>query len=185
MENIDTYLKEFKRSGDNAWFEKIFNLYMPKIFRFLYFRTLDRQAAEDLVSEVFIKVYVNLPHVKLNKATFNAWIYKIAGNTFIDYYRKVKKMKDDIPIDEYNAAIPDTELFIRNSTSLKKEMVFGNPNLLRGLSNLTPLQKDVLFLKFVEDLDYGTIAEITGKRKSTLRGIIFRALSGLKDEIKT
>jgi RNA polymerase sigma-70 factor (ECF subfamily) len=184
MENIDTWIKGFKRSGDSIWFEKIFRNYMPKIYRFFYFKTQDRQVSEELANEVFVKVFINLPRTNLNSRSFSVWIYKIAGNTLIDHYRKVKKIKDDIPFEEQALKISDTDLFIENSSILRTEMGFDNPGLIRGLSKLTPLQKEVLLLKFVEDLDYRSIAGITGKKQSALRGIIFRALSSLKDEMK-
>ena len=57
MKYIEEYLKNYNKSKDMKWFEKIYNLMMPKIYRFYYLKTFSRELSEDLTSEVFIKVY--------------------------------------------------------------------------------------------------------------------------------
>jgi DNA-directed RNA polymerase specialized sigma24 family protein len=60
MDNIDKYLINYRKSGDKVWFEKIYYDFMPKIYNFFYFKTMDKQISEDLASEVFLKAYKNL-----------------------------------------------------------------------------------------------------------------------------
>jgi len=87
MENIADYLKNYKKSKDTKWFEKIYDLMLPKIYRFYYLKTFSRELSEDLTSEVFIRVYSNLGKTDLNERSFMAWIYKIANNLLIDHFR--------------------------------------------------------------------------------------------------
>jgi len=73
---------------------------------------------------------------------------------------------------------------MKSSSLLRKELGFSNISLLNALNKLTGLQRDIILLKFLEDMDYDTIASIFGKRASTIRGIIFRALTKLKEETR-
>lgn len=184
MLNINLYLKNFKRSGDNVWFEKIYLKFLPGIYRFFYLKLFDKQLSEDLASEVFIRVYKNLRKTNLNNKTFQAWIYKIASNLLIDHYRKAPGYAKEISLEETTGDLIENNTLLNNSPILKKELGFGNFKLIEGMAGLTKLQRDVIILKFVEDFDYTTIANILGKRQSTVRGILFRAITKLKNEIK-
>jgi len=184
MTNINSYLKNFKKDGSDIWFEKIYTLFLPRIYRYFYLRLFDRQQAEDLTSEVFIRVYKNLRKANLNEKTFRVWIYRIASNLLIDHFRKNERYGGDEPIEEIDNKLTGSDTLIKNSPLLKKELGFGNIKLMEAMEKLTKLQKDVIVLKFVEDFDYETISKILGRRQLSVRGIVFRALTKLKDEIK-
>ena len=66
---------------------------------------------------------------------------------------------------------------------LKKELGLERPELLSALNSLTGLQKDVIILRFVEDMDYSSIAEIFKKSRGTIRGIVFRAIEKIRKEM--
>ena len=182
MENIEDCLKNYKKSKDTKWFEKIYNLMMPKIYRFYYLKTFSRELSEDLTSEVFIRVYSNLGKTDLNERSFMAWIYKIANNLLVDHFRKNKDRGLQVELEEDSIKMFDEDILMKNSSLLRKELGFSNISLLNALNKLTGLQRDIILLKFLEDMDYDTIASIFGKRASTIRGIIFRALTKLKEE---
>jgi len=184
MIDINLYLKNFKKSGDNIWFEKIYVRFLPRIYRFFYLKLFDRHLSEDLTSEVFIRVYKNLRKVNLNTKTFQAWIYRIASNLLMDHYREKIRHKKEELIDETSDEFIENDMLLKNSPLLKKELGFKNFKLMEAMDKLTKLQKDVIILKFVENFDYWTIANIFGKSQSTIRGILFRAITKLKDEIK-
>jgi len=189
MTDINLYLKNYKKSGDKIWFEKIYRYFIPKIHNYFYYKIFDRQIAEDLAAEVLIKVYKNLQKKEFNEKYFTSWIYKIANNHLIDYYRKIKDEKytlslpDEIEsIEDYN--LIENNLFIKNSSLIKEELGFENHKLIDAMSKLTKLQKDVVTLIFLEGCDFKTVANIYGKKQSTIRGILFRAIHILKNEIK-
>jgi RNA polymerase sigma-70 factor, ECF subfamily len=185
MADINLYLKNFKKSGDNIWFEKIYLEVLPQIYRYFYLKSCDRQLSEDLASEVFLRVYKNLRKTNLNEKTFSAWIYRIAYNLLMDHYRKkaAKGYGTEVPVEELARDLVEENAILKNSSILKKELGFDNLKLLKGIAGLTKLQRDAVILKFVEDFDYATIAEILGKRQSTVRGILFRAINCLKNEV--
>ncbi|MFO7929304.1 MAG: sigma-70 family RNA polymerase sigma factor [Candidatus Humimicrobiaceae bacterium] len=183
MADINLYLRNFYKSGDKKWFEKIYHRFIDKLYRYFLFRVADKQAVEDLTSKVSIKIYKNLKSTNLNEKSFFIWMYKIAKNTLIDYYRKEGNRQEiDFPDIEKNASWEKS--FFNFSPFLRKELSFRDENILESLSKLTVLQKEAVMLKFVEDLDYSTISRILGKKQATVRGIIFRGLSKLREELK-
>jgi RNA polymerase sigma-70 factor (ECF subfamily) len=191
MDNIDKYLINYRKSGNKIWFEKIYYHYLLKIYNFFYFKTMDEQISEDLTSEVFLKVYKNLQDKEFNSKSFNVWIYKIASNQLIDYFRKIKTDRERTFLTDWNeqdniqdSSLLENDFFIKNSMLMKKELGFENHKLVEAMCKLTTLQKNIVIFIFVMDFDYKTIANILGKSQSTIRGILFRAINILKSEIK-
>jgi len=191
MDDINSFLAHYRRTGEKIWFEKIYYFFMPKIYNYFYFRTGDKHLSEDLASEVFLKVYNNLQTKKFNSKSFSVWIYKIAKNQLIDYFRKIKNEQEmtfqtdwqdvDNLLDDN---LLDDSFLINNSVLLKKEFAFEDIKLIEAMKKLTQLQKNVLLLVFVMDFSYETVASIMTKKQSTVRGIVFRAISILKSEIR-
>ena len=191
MDNIDKYLINYRKSSDKIWFEKIYYHYLLKIYNFFYFKTMDEQISEDLTSEVFLKIYKNLQDKEFNSKSFNVWIYKIASNQLIDYFRKTKTDRERTFLTNWqeqdnirDSSLLENDFFIKNSMLIKKELGFENHKLVEAMYKLTTLQKNIVILIFVMDFDYKTIANILGKSQSTIRGILFRAINILKSEIK-
>src|SRR5437016_2574131 len=77
--------------GENQAFAEIYNLCFKKIYRFIYFRVGHKEVAEDLAEEVFIKAYNKISGINEN-SSFEAWLYQIARNRVIDYYREKKQV---------------------------------------------------------------------------------------------
>src|SRR5689334_3625600 len=75
------------KAGDQAALGEIYNLYFKKIFRFVFYRVGHKQAAEDLAEEVFLKAFTKLASVN-EAGALEAWLYQIARNLVIDYYRQ-------------------------------------------------------------------------------------------------
>lgn len=191
MNDIDKYLINYRKSSDKMWFEKIYYHYLLKIYNFFYFKTMDEQISEDLTSEVFLKAYKNLQDKEFNSKSFNTWIYKIASNQLIDYFRKTKTDRERTFLTDWqeqdniqDSSLLENDFFIKNSMLMKKELSFENHKLVEAMCKLTTLQKNIVILIFVMDFDYKTIANILGKSQSTIRGILFRAINILKSEIK-
>lgn len=183
MKNIGNYIRDYIKTGDKKWFTMIYEEVMPGIYRFYYFKTMDIGLSEDLTSEVFIRVYRNLRKTDLNEKSFMVWIYRIANNILIDHFRKNSKNSE--PIDNVldEIYIQDEEVLKRNSSLLRKELGIESEKLISAIENLTELQKDITILRFVENMDYDTIAKIFKKSRGTIRGIVFRAIEGLRKEM--
>ena len=98
---LDLCIGSFKKTGDNLYYEKIYRLFFQKIYRFVLLNISDSHAAEDITVDVFYKVYRYITKVHLNSASFRPWLYKIARNLIIDYYRKEAKHKQSQSLEKY------------------------------------------------------------------------------------
>ena len=137
--------------------------YEPKIFRYINRMTGGKpDKAEDILQEVFIKVYRNLNSFN-QKLKFSSWAYRIARNEIINHYYKEKKHADTISLDDsdelhltskllYDQDIHNTYVVDETAHTLKK-----------ALKELPLKYREILVLRFFEDKDYNEISDILRK----------------------
>ena len=167
-------LLEGAKSGKDAAFAKLYELYFDKIYRFAFFRVSHKEVAEDITEEVFIRAFTSLS--SLDKASsFESWLYQIARNRIIDYYRAKKLL---LPIDDLENTL-EYETNIIDSVNLQ----FDQKIFLKVLRELPEDQQTMIRLKFYEDLSNTEIADLTGKTEGSIRVIQHRALTKLKELI--
>ncbi len=198
---LDSYIKNFKKTDENIYFENIYRFFFPKILRFTVLNVSDIQAAQEIASEVFVKVYRYLRKVNLNAPAFRAWIYKIARNLITDFYRKEARSLKRVSLEQYIeeksiseesidsiGSMTDKSLVFENEEDFLfggfDEENFKNKDFLNKLNSLPELQKQVLLLRFVEDMDYKSIGKVINKDERAARIIKFRAVSKLREIIK-
>jgi RNA polymerase sigma-70 factor (ECF subfamily) len=148
---------------------------------------LNKDKAEDLTSEVFIRVYRNLNKVNLNAITIKIWIYKIARNLIIDYFRSSQNKIKLKSLDEYlekdkEIESPDSALVDKGEITLN-DMCFKNEKLIDALNSLPETQREIIFLRYAEGMDFKSISLILNKREIALRALKFRALENLKSKL--
>jgi RNA polymerase sigma-70 factor, ECF subfamily len=157
-------------AGDEQAFASLYEAYVGPVFRFIYFRTGDRQAAEDLTSQTFLKAWDNLHSCHKRGAPFGRWLFRIARNTVIDHYRG---RRPEARLQAASAAGSHDEALeaVEHHHELQR--------LRRALAQLTAEQRDVLTLKFVEGLSTQETAQALGKRPGAIRALQMRALQAL------
>lgn len=124
-------------SADNNAKEAIYRDYYGKIFAYVRSHINDRTTAEDITSDVFLKVYEKLDSFDEAKASFSTWIYTVARNTLTDHYR-TRHITEEIP--EAFAAPSDIEESVCSSEMLK--------SLAAGLKTLDERERDIIILRF-------------------------------------
>lgn len=161
--------------GDQAAFGELYNLYFKRIYRFIYFRVSHKEVAEDLAEEVFLKAYSKIGLVNQN-SSFEGWLYQIARNSVIDYYREKKHI---VALEEIENTL-EYETNVVDFVNLQEQQkVF-----LKLLRELTMDQQVILKMKFLENLENDEIAEILGKTEGSIRVIQHRAILKLQELIK-
>lgn len=153
-------------------FTDIYRDFSDSIFRFCYFRTSDREQALDLVQESFVRLWNELA---LGKAIENprAFLFAVARNLIIDYYRKAKTLSLD--------ALAEND---ENSYRLPKDMnAFVNAEaryLIEKIQDLDPPFRQVIYLRYVEEMMPKEIAEITGESVNAVSIRITRGMEKLR-----
>ncbi len=152
-------------------FTDIYNEHVDAIFRFCYFKTGDKEIATDLAQDVFIKVFNHLDTL-IEVENKKAFIYTIAKNTIIDFWRKKKSVHEhDLPVGFMHSVASDQQTDTHAYYS----------EFLSFVDRLSPTEKEVIILRYVEDLSSKDMAELLGERENTILVRISRATKKLKD----
>lgn len=167
-------LIEKAKKGENEAFAQLYDRYVEKIYRFIYLKIFHKADSEDLTQQVFLNAFKNIKKYKYKGFPFSSWLYKIALNLVIDYYRQRKE--EEIEISELLFELKD------ESNNFLKQFDFDLEiaKIKQIIKKLPQDQQDVLILKFVNDLDNKEIAEILNKSEGAIRVIQHRALKQLK-----
>ena len=158
-------------------FEQIYNLYIDRIYRFIYFKVGTVQEAEDLTSQTFLKIWQHATEGKLKtKESFQAFAYQVARNTVIDHYRSSQKRRNEV--DLQNA------INISDVTSIEKDIdiKIDLKNLEEKIRQLKNEYQEVIILHYINELSTKEIAKIIDKKKGATRVLLHRALKALKDK---
>ena len=155
-------------------FGALYDKYIEKIYSFVYYKTNHKETAEDIVSLVFLKAVEKLDTFKSNKDTFQAWLYQVARNTVIDYYRTRKQASN---IDDYWSLTDSIDTERDVDVKIKLEQVDGY------LKKLKPLQREIIIMRVWQGMSYREIAEIIGKREASAKMMFSRSIKKLREEM--
>ena len=172
----ETCLVDQARAGDPEAFAKLYDAYVERVTRYIYFRVSEGSDTEDLVSQVFLKAWENLDRYKSGSSPFIAWLYTIARNLVIDHYRTKKNI---LPLEEAIATPSDMEM-----PDEEAQMHFDLEAMRDSLQALSKDQQQVLILKYIAGLPNEEIAKIMGKQEGTVRGLQMRGLQTLAKHMK-
>jgi len=172
LDDINPELISRAKNGDAVVIGALYERFRLSIFRYLYYRLGDQQMAEDLTSEVFLRMIRSLPGLNPKSVSFQAWLFQIARNLAIDHYRKMS-VRDHVQLDE-NAISRDEDI----DTSLEKSLT--SERLRWALSRLNPDQRDVIVLRFVAGMPITQVAQTLHKSEDSVKGLQRRGLSTLR-----
>lgn len=162
------------KQGDKDAFGEIYSLFQKLIFRYIYFSTRNYELAEDLTQNTFFKAWRALPSISISRGSFRAFLFTIARNLIIDWTRRKKELPLET-IENFPSFEDPEEDLIRKET---REIV------LQALSELTEDERQLITLRFFEELEYGEIAKVVGKKTGAVRVSTHRILKKLKKYIK-
>lgn len=161
-------------------FGKLYDFYFPKVYAFIAAKIYDRDDAEDITGDIFVKVLENLHHYEWRGLPFGAWVFRIARNTLNDYYGRYGKTKVT-PIDEAYGVSEDEEKTSPHKKAAKEELA---EKVKEILDDLPERELSVVQLKFFGELSNREIVDITGLSESNVAVILYRTLRKIKPELK-
>ena len=150
----------------------LYELFYPKVYNYAYLQLGDVQQAEDLASEVLLRVLESLKGYRFRGVPLTAWVFRIARNYLIDLHRR-RQRRPQVGLYE---GIPSAE----DSPHVAAERAIAHDELRLALTGLTEEQRQVIILKFVEDMDNASVARVMGRSQGAVKSLQHRALASLR-----
>lgn len=158
-------------------FSRLYEEFMPKVLRYLNYRITDLAQAEDLTAAVFEKALTNFNKYSTDKSSFSTWIFSIARNTLIDYYRasaNQQAVQSAVVTNNIN-----TNFNCPEDDVIKTEEV---KILQTCIAQLDAQEKEIISLKFGGEMTNRQIAKILGLSESNVGTITYRTVRKLRDK---
>lgn len=166
----DDMLVTLYLEGNNSAFDILLNRHQDRLFNYIFFLVRSREVAEDIFQETFVKAITTLQQGRYqNDGKFAAWITRIAHNLVIDQFR-IERNENAISNDE-------VEFDLLNDAKLSEGTVENrmvNEQVLKDvralIDELPDCQREVVFMRYYQDLSFKEIADITGVSINTALG---------------
>ena len=174
MENLkqmtDDMLVSLYLQGNNTAFDILLNRHQDRLFNYIYFIVRSKEVAEDIFQETFVKAIVTLQQGRYtNDGKFAAWITRIAHNLVIDQFR-VERNENTVSNDEAEVdLLNDAKLVEGNiENQLVNDQVLKDVRML--VDELPDCQREVVFMRYYQDMSFKEIADATGVSINTALG---------------
>ncbi len=168
----DATLVARAQQGDRAAVAEIYERHHPAIYRYIFYRVGDSPTAEDLTGTVFVRVVENIDRFVYRGKPLLTWLYTIARNVVVDHHRRTGGA----------AAVPLDERLVTGEGDVERaaELALTQQRLAAALSHLTDDQRQVILLKFIEEMSNEEVAETLGKTIGAVKSLQHRALAALQ-----
>lgn len=161
------------QKADVEQFTAYYEKHKTSIFNYILYRIgFNRDMAEDLTSDIFLKAFEHFDSYDKTRP-FKTWIFTIAHNHLVNYYAG---KKETLPLEEALEVVKGTGSQDSAEHSMTMERILGMVQRLSGL------QKDLVIMKYVDDLTNEEIAQITGKEEGAIRTALSRAIATIRDQ---
>ena len=176
----DNTLVEMYSKGNDKAFDELLTRYQSKLYSYIFFIVRNVTLAEDLFQETFMKVITTIRQGNYSESgRFGAWLTRIAHNLIIDYFRQDKSentvSNDESEVDLFNDAdLSDDDV----ETKLGNSQVLSDVRRLLGA--LPSSQREVVYMRFYQDLSFREIADLTGVSINTALGRMRYALINIR-----
>jgi len=164
---------------DPESFGLLYERYVERIYNYVFFRVGTSTDAEDLTSKVFFKALRSIGGYKHMGLPFSAWLYRIAHNLVANYHRDRMRGRE---ISIENLSLPDTGR--QAAPEQKMAQIQEHEFLLRVINDLSPQKRELVLLKFVQNLSNEEISYIFGKTEGAIKSLYHRTLLEMRDRVK-
>jgi RNA polymerase sigma-70 factor (ECF subfamily) len=157
---------------DEDALKSLYEAYYPKIYGYAFLQMGDVQAAEDLASDVMLKMIESIKSYQFKGLPFGAWVFRIARNRLIDLHRR-RKRRGEVDLSETLAGTLASPLSMA-------ERALERGQLQVAMKHLTDEQRQVIVLKFIQGFDNRSIGRIMGRSEGAIKSLQHRALHALR-----
>ena len=175
MQNEEDLVRRAKQKDPEA-FARLYEGYFDKIYRYIVIKVGNETEAEDMTQQVFLNALQSISSFRWQGAPFSAWLYRIAHNQVVDYYRMKPKRPttfDDPPIDTSDSSKDaDPQRVTERNLSIEQ--------LVKASQQLTEAQREVISLRFTSDLSTAEVAKIMGKSQGAVKALQHSAIVALR-----
>lgn len=159
------------QQGNLHDFDALYTRHLKGVYAFIFYRVMERYAAEDLTSQTFLKALESIGSFDPKKGAFSTWLYRIARNTVTDHFRTSHPHEDienmwDLPAED--------NPFLDAADKLSESQIRS------ALSRLPKDKRDLVLMRLWDGLSYKEIASITGKSEASLKMMFMRTVQDLR-----
>ena len=162
--------------GEREALEDLYLLHFDRIYSYLHMSVGNRHDAEDLTTQVFLKMLESIGKFRWRSAPFSAWLFRIAHNLAMDHFRATKRWQPE-------ENVPEPEPTAESAAEEEALESIGRQSMLELIQNLSHEQQQVLTLKFVFNFSNADAATILDKTEGAIKSLQHRALASLQRQM--
>ena len=170
-------LVEQAQQGNRDALEELYLLHFDRVYSYLHMSVGNRHDAEDLTTQVFVKMLESIGKFRWRSAPFSAWLFRIAHNLAMDHFRANKRWQ---PEEE----VPEPDPGERSAAEEEALESIGRQSMLEMIGKLSHEQQQVLTLKFVFNFSNAEAATIFDKTEGAIKSLQHRALASLQRQLQ-
>ena len=171
--DIDDGTIERARAGDQQALAAVYDWYLPRVYRYVLSRLGNVAEAEDLTEDIFLRMLGAIADYKRTGVPFSAWLFRIARNHLVSYYRKNGNRKDHGTLQETMADSRQDPASI-----VETQLILGE--VAEAVQRLPDAQRDVIALRFAVGLSIAETAQVLGKRQGNVKALQHKAVTRLQ-----
>jgi len=167
------------QQGDQVALTQLYETHFDRIYRYIAIKIGDRTEAEDMTQQVFLHALQSISSYKEKGLPFSSWLYRIAHNQVVDFFRK-KAKHATVPLDE-SLPIPAVE----GDPKYLVEKKIAVEEVVMATRKLTAAQQEVISLRFASELSITEVAGVMGKSEGAIKALQHSAIVALRKALAT
>ncbi len=172
MKTADALLRRAQQWDEGA-LAQIYDTFAPAIYRYVYRHTGHQNTAEEITAETFHRFLLALKHGSGPAEHLSAWLYRVAHNLIVDFYRRQPLQEPEV-LDDVAESLAEPDHGEMVEQHMQAEQVRA------ALRQLTPLQQQIITLRYLEELSHAEIARVVERTEGAVKALQHRALDSLR-----
>lgn len=185
LKSVEARLARLALKGDQRAFAELVEMYQDKLYHMAYRMLYNRQEAEDVVQEVFLRVYRNLERYD-DTMKFSTWIYRIATNLCIDRLRKRKAVYSLDAESSEHEGLDGYAMIPSDNRTPESELLLSDTQRIihQAIETLPAKYKSVMVLRYLEELSLQEIGDVLGMPVTTVKTRVHRGREFLRKKLE-